>query len=74
MQTSNPINQWLKKYGDPETERFVDVSLAIIEKVRLAMEEKGRRFIAHINHTRGQYGPEYPTLFGVPSSGSSSSL
>lgn len=37
----NMITNWLDQYGDPEIERFVDKNLAITEKVRLALEQKG---------------------------------
>lgn len=37
----NMITNWLDQYGNPEIERFVDKNLAITEKVRLALEQKG---------------------------------
>lgn len=37
----NLITDWLDQYGDPEIERFVEKNLAITEKVRLALEQKG---------------------------------
>lgn len=36
----NLITSWLNQYGDPEIERFVDKNLAIVEKVRMAMEQR----------------------------------
>lgn len=41
MKNKNIITEWLDKYGDPETERFIENNLAITEKVRLALEAKG---------------------------------
>lgn len=35
------ITDWLDKHGDPEIEQFVEKNLAISEKVRMALEEKG---------------------------------
>lgn len=37
----NLISNWLDKYGDPEIDSFIEKNLAITEKVRLAMEDKG---------------------------------
>lgn len=37
----NLISDWLDKHGDPEIDRFIEKNLAITEKVRLAMEDKG---------------------------------
>lgn len=37
----NLITNWLDQYGDPEIHRFVEKNLAITEKVRLALEQKG---------------------------------
>ncbi|HLW08042.1 MAG TPA: helix-turn-helix transcriptional regulator [Marinilabiliaceae bacterium] len=38
---NNSIDEWLDKNGDPEIESFIDKNLAITEKVRIAMENKG---------------------------------
>jgi|SRR5690554_2711866 len=35
------ITQWLEEHGDPAIERYVEKNLAIVEKVRLALERKG---------------------------------
>jgi ribosome-binding protein aMBF1 (putative translation factor) len=37
----NMITDWLDQYGNPEIEKFIEKNLAITEKVRLAMENKG---------------------------------
>ena len=37
----NMITDWLDQYGDLEIEKFIEKNLAIAEKVRLAMENKG---------------------------------
>ena len=37
----NMITNWLDQYGNPEIERFVEKNLAITEKIRLALEQKG---------------------------------
>lgn len=37
----NLISNWLEEHGDPEIERFIEKNLAITEKVRIALEEKG---------------------------------
>jgi transcriptional regulator with XRE-family HTH domain len=37
----NLITDWLDQYGDPEIERYIEKNLAITEKVRLALEQKG---------------------------------
>lgn len=37
----NMITNWLDQYGNPEIERYVEKNLAITEKVRLALEQKG---------------------------------
>ncbi|MEG0851795.1 MAG: helix-turn-helix transcriptional regulator [Flavobacterium sp.] len=37
----NMITNWLDQYGDPEIERFVEKNLAITEKIRFALEQKG---------------------------------
>ena len=37
----NIITEWLNKNRDPEIDSFIEKNLAIIEKVRLAMEYKG---------------------------------
>lgn len=39
--SKNAISSWLKEHGDPEIDRFVEKNLAITEKVRLALEDKG---------------------------------
>lgn len=39
--SKNNISNWLDRYGDPEIDKFVEKNLAIIEKVRLALEDKG---------------------------------
>lgn len=39
--SKNSISSWLKEHGDPENESFIEKNLAITEKVRLAMEQKG---------------------------------
>lgn len=36
-----PISDWLKENKNPEIERFIVKNLAITEKVRLTLEEKG---------------------------------
>ncbi len=41
MQKNNIINDWLDQHSDPEIEKFVAKNMAIIEKVRLALELKG---------------------------------
>ncbi len=38
--SKNTISSWLKEYGEPEIDSFVDKNLAITEKVRLALEVK----------------------------------
>jgi ribosome-binding protein aMBF1 (putative translation factor) len=35
------ISDWLEQHGDPEIDSFIEKNLAITEKVRLAMEQKG---------------------------------
>ena len=37
----NMITNWLDQYGNPETERYVEKNLAITEKVRLTLDQKG---------------------------------
>lgn len=37
----NMITDWLDQYGNPEIEKFIEKNLAITEKVRIAMEQKG---------------------------------
>lgn len=37
----NMITDWLDQYGNPEIEKFIAKNLAITEKVRVAMEQKG---------------------------------
>lgn len=37
----NMITNWLDQYGNPEIERYVEKNLAITEKVRLVLEQKG---------------------------------
>jgi transcriptional regulator with XRE-family HTH domain len=39
--SKNSISSWLKEYGDPEIESFIEKNLAITEKVRQAMDYKG---------------------------------
>lgn len=39
--SKNSISSWLKEHGDPEIDTFINKNLAITEKVRLAMEDKG---------------------------------
>ena len=43
MKKNNIISDWLNQYGDPEIDRFIEKNLAITEKVRTAMEQKGWR-------------------------------
>ncbi len=38
--SKNTISSWLKEYGDPEIDKFIEKNLAITEKVRLAIEAK----------------------------------
>lgn len=40
-ESKNSISSWLKEHGDPEIDSFIEKNLAITEKVRLAMEQKG---------------------------------
>ena len=35
------ITDWIDKHGNPEIEKFIEKNLAITEKIRLAMEQKG---------------------------------
>lgn len=35
------ITGWLDQHGDPEIEKYVEKNLAIVEKVRLALDRKG---------------------------------
>lgn len=37
----NMITDWLDQHGDKEIERFVEKNMAITEKIRLALEQKG---------------------------------
>jgi len=37
----NMITDWLDQHGDKEIERFVEKNIAITEKIRLALEQKG---------------------------------
>lgn len=37
------ITDWLDKNGNPEIESFIEKNLAITERIRLAMEQKGWR-------------------------------
>lgn len=39
--SKNSISSWLKEHGDPEIDKFIEKNLAIVEKVRLALEAKG---------------------------------
>lgn len=39
--SKNSISSWLKEHGDPEIDKFVEKNLAITEKVRVALEDKG---------------------------------
>lgn len=39
--SKNTISGWLKEHGDPTIDRFVDKNMAIVEKVRCALESKG---------------------------------
>ncbi len=40
-ESKNSISGWLKEHGDPEIEKFIEKSLAISDKVLLALEAKG---------------------------------
>lgn len=37
----NMITDWLDQHGDKEIERFIEKNIAITEKIRLALEQKG---------------------------------
>lgn len=39
--TKNSITSWLEDNRNPEIDRYVEKSLAITEKIRLALEQKG---------------------------------
>ncbi|WP_430972016.1 helix-turn-helix domain-containing protein [Sunxiuqinia rutila] len=39
--SKNSISSWLKEHGDPEIDRFIEKNLAIVEKVRIALQNKG---------------------------------
>ncbi len=41
----NLITNWLDQHGDKETDRFIEKNLAIVEKVRIALEEKGWKLL-----------------------------
>lgn len=41
--TKHNITDWLDKNGNPEIESFIEKNLAITERIRLAMEQKGWR-------------------------------
>ena len=41
MEKGNMITSWLEENGDLEIEKYIDTNLAITEKVRLAIEQKG---------------------------------
>lgn len=41
MEENNIISNWLDQNGNQEIDRFVEKNLAITEKVRMAMEQKG---------------------------------
>ena len=41
---TNMISDWLEQHGDPEIDSYIEKNLAITEKVRLAMEQKGWKF------------------------------
>lgn len=41
MQKNNIIDSWLDQHGDPDVNKFVSKNLEIVNKVRLALEDKG---------------------------------
>ncbi|HLO55528.1 MAG TPA: helix-turn-helix transcriptional regulator [Saprospiraceae bacterium] len=41
MEYNNIINEFWEAHGDPETERFVDLSMDIIDEIHNALEKKG---------------------------------
>mgnify|MGYP006290847619 CR=1 FL=1 len=41
MKKNSIISDWLDQYGDPEMDHFIEKNLAIVEKVRQALEFKG---------------------------------
>ncbi len=41
MNENSIISDWLDRYGDPETEKFIEKNLAIADKVNSALEAKG---------------------------------
>lgn len=41
MEYNNLIDKYLEKYGNPETERFVDLSLDFVDEMHSILEEKG---------------------------------
>ena len=41
MEYNNIINEFWDEHGDPETERFVDISMDIVDEIHKALDKKG---------------------------------